>query len=106
MSGALSLATEATRGVLPDPARPIEAEAWRGAVHETFAARAAKSPQAPAISDAAQTWTYAELDAAANRIAHRLIDGGVRPGEVVAVYAHRSAPLVRALLGAWKATSW
>ncbi|MFL5386881.1 MAG: amino acid adenylation domain-containing protein, partial [Longimicrobiaceae bacterium] len=74
-----------------------------GAVHETFAAHAAQSPEAPAISAAAETWTYAELDAAANRIAHRLIDGGVRPGEVVAVYAHRSAALVRALLGAWKA---
>ncbi|HEX6747843.1 MAG TPA: amino acid adenylation domain-containing protein [Longimicrobium sp.] len=101
--GALSLATEAARGILPDPARPIEAEAWRGAVHEAFAAHAAQSPEALAISDAMETWTYAELDAAANRIAHRLIDGGVRPGDVVAVYAHRSAALVRALLGAWKA---
>jgi amino acid adenylation domain-containing protein len=101
--GALSLATDAARGVLPDPARPIEAEAWRGAVHETFAARAAQSPEALAISDAGETWTYAELDAAANRIAHRLIDGRVQPGDVVAVYAHRSAALVRALLGAWKA---
>jgi amino acid adenylation domain-containing protein len=101
--GALSLATEAARGVLHDPARPIEAEAWRGAVHETFAAHAAKSPEAPAVSDAAETWTYAELDAAANRIAHRLIDCGVRPGHVVAVYAHRSAALVRAMLGTWKA---
>jgi amino acid adenylation domain-containing protein len=101
--GALSLATDGARGVLPDPARPIEAEAWRGAVHETFTARAAQSPDAPAISAGTETWTYAELDAAANRIAHRLIDGGVRPGDVVAVYAHRSAALVRALLGAWKA---
>ncbi|HEU0079848.1 MAG TPA: condensation domain-containing protein, partial [Longimicrobiaceae bacterium] len=101
--GALSLVTEAARGVLPDPARPVEAEPWRGAVHETFAAHAAKFAEAPAISAAAEAWTYAELDAAANRIAHRLIDGGVRPGDVVAVYAHRSAALVRAMLGAWKA---
>ncbi|MFL5537559.1 MAG: amino acid adenylation domain-containing protein, partial [Longimicrobiaceae bacterium] len=101
--GALSLATDAARAVLPDPARPIEAEGWRGAVHETFATHAAQSPEALAISDAAETWTYAELDAAANRIAHRLIDCGVRPGHVVAVYAHRSAPLIRALLGTWKA---
>jgi amino acid adenylation domain-containing protein len=101
--GALSLATEAARGVLPDPARPIEAEPWRGAVHETFATHAAKTPDALAVSDAAESWTYAELGAAANRIAHRLLDGGVRPGDVVAVYAHRSAALVRALLSAWKA---
>ncbi|HEU0052513.1 MAG TPA: condensation domain-containing protein, partial [Longimicrobium sp.] len=99
----LSLATEVARAVLPDPARPIEVEDWRGAVHEAFAARAAEAPEALAISDAAETWTYAELDAAANRIAHRLIDGGVRPGDVVAVHAHRSAALVRALLGVWKA---
>ncbi|HEY0022714.1 MAG TPA: amino acid adenylation domain-containing protein [Longimicrobium sp.] len=101
--GALSLATEAARDVLPDPARPIEAEAWREAVHETFAAYATQVPEAPAVSDASETWTYAELDAAANRIAHRLIDCGVRPGDVVAVYAHRSAALVRAMLGTWKA---
>jgi amino acid adenylation domain-containing protein len=101
--GALSLATKAAHGVLPDPTRPIEVEAWRGAVHAAFAAHAAESPGALAISDAAGMWTYAELDAAANRIAHRLIDGGVRPGEVVAVYAHRSPALVRALLGVWKA---
>ncbi|HEU4882528.1 MAG TPA: amino acid adenylation domain-containing protein [Longimicrobium sp.] len=72
-------------------------------MHETFAAHAAESPDALAISDASETWTYGELDAASNRIAHRLIDCGVRPGHVVALYAHRSAPLVRALLGVWKA---
>ncbi|HEU4881106.1 MAG TPA: amino acid adenylation domain-containing protein, partial [Longimicrobium sp.] len=101
--GALSLATEAARGVLPDPARPIEVEPWRGAVHETFAAHAAESPDALAVEDPRETWTYGELDAAANRIAHRLIDCVVRPGHVVSLYAHRSAPLVRALLGVWKA---
>ncbi|HEY0022709.1 MAG TPA: non-ribosomal peptide synthase/polyketide synthase [Longimicrobium sp.] len=101
--GALSLATRMARDVLPDPARPIEAEPWRGAVHETFAALAAESPESTAVSDASETWTYAELDAAANRIAHRLIDCGVKPGDVVAVYAHRSAALVRAMLGTWKA---
>jgi amino acid adenylation domain-containing protein len=101
--GALSLATEAARGVLPDPARPLEAEDWGGAVHETFAARATATPDALAVEDPRERWTYAELDAASNRIAHRLIDCGVRPGDVVAVYAHRSAPLIRALLGTWKA---
>ncbi|HEY0022717.1 MAG TPA: non-ribosomal peptide synthase/polyketide synthase [Longimicrobium sp.] len=101
--GALSLATEAARGVLPDPARPIEAEACRGAVHEVVAARAMATPHALAVEDPRERWTYAELDAAANRIAHRLIDCGVKPGNVVAVYAHRSAALVRAMLGTWKA---
>ncbi|HEX5726018.1 MAG TPA: amino acid adenylation domain-containing protein, partial [Longimicrobiaceae bacterium] len=100
---AFSLATDDAATVLPDPARRIEPEPWRGAVHEAFAARAAETPDAAAVVDGGERWTYAALDAAANRVAHRLVEGGVRPGEVVAVHAHRSAALVRALLGAWKA---
>jgi amino acid adenylation domain-containing protein len=101
--GALSLRTDAAAAVLPDPARTIEAEAWTGAIHARVAKRAAESPGALAIQDSRERWTYAELDAAANRIAHRLVADGVRPGDTVAVWAHRSAPLVRALLAAWKA---
>jgi len=100
---AFSLSTGDAATLLPDPSLPIEPEAWSGAVHEAFAARAAATPDAVAIVDSGEEWTYAELDAAANRIAHRLIDCGVRPGHVVAVHGHRSAPLVRALLGTWKA---
>jgi amino acid adenylation domain-containing protein len=101
--GALSLRTEGAAAVLPDPARTIEAEAWTGALHARVGRRAAQWPDAVAIQDARERWTYGELDAAANRIAHRLVAGGVRPGDTVAVWAHRSAPLVRALLAAWKA---
>ena len=42
--GALSLATDAARAVLPDPAEPLD-ETWRGAVHEVFAARARETPR-------------------------------------------------------------
>jgi amino acid adenylation domain-containing protein len=101
--GALSLRTDAAAAVLPDPARTMEAEAWTGALHARVAERAAEAPDAVAVQDARERWTYAELDAAANRIAHRLVADGVRPGDTVAVWAHRSAPLVRALLAAWKA---
>ncbi|HST63407.1 MAG TPA: AMP-binding protein, partial [Longimicrobium sp.] len=101
--GALSLRTQGATAVLPDPARTIEAEAWTGALHAGVGRRAAQSPDAVAIHDARERWTYGELEAAANRIAHRLVADGVRPGDTVAVWAHRSAPLVRALLAAWKA---
>jgi amino acid adenylation domain-containing protein len=101
--GALSLRTDEAARVLPDPRRMIEAEAWTGALHAHVGRRAAESPDAVAMEDARERWTYAELDAAANRIAHRLLADGVRPGDTVAVWAHRSAPLVRALLAAWKA---
>ncbi|HEX9939239.1 MAG TPA: non-ribosomal peptide synthetase, partial [Longimicrobium sp.] len=99
----LSLRTAEAAAVLPDPSRPLVAEPWSGAVHQAFAARAAASPGALAVADPAERWTYAELDAASSRIAHRLIALGARPGDVVAVWAHRSAALARALLGVWKA---
>ncbi|HEU0053267.1 MAG TPA: amino acid adenylation domain-containing protein, partial [Longimicrobium sp.] len=99
--GALSLATEAARGVLPDPAEPLD-ESWRGAVHEVFAAHAVKSPEGLAVEDPRERWTYAELDAATDRIARTLADAGVGVGDVVAITGHRSAALVRALVGTMK----
>ncbi|HEX8393776.1 MAG TPA: non-ribosomal peptide synthase/polyketide synthase [Longimicrobium sp.] len=100
---ALSLLTEDARTALPDPALPLPAEPWTGAVHERFAARAATAPDRLAVADSEGRWTYGELDADTSRVAHRLIAAGVRPGDVVAVLAHRSAGLARALLGVWKA---
>jgi amino acid adenylation domain-containing protein len=99
--GALSLVTEAAHGVLPDPAEPLD-ETWRGAVHEVFAARAQETPDALAVEDPRERWTYAELDAATDRIARALADAGVEVGDVVAITGHRSAALVRALLGTMK----
>jgi amino acid adenylation domain-containing protein len=99
--GALSLATEAAHGVLPDPAEPLD-ETWRGAVHEVFAARAAATPHALAVEGPRERWTYAELDAATDRIARVLADAGVGVGDVVAITGHRSAALVRALVGTMK----
>jgi amino acid adenylation domain-containing protein len=99
--GALSLTTEGARRVLPDPAEPLD-ESWRGAVHEVFAARAMATPDALAAEDPRERWTYAELDAATDRIARALADAGVGVGDVVAITGHRSAALVRALLGTMK----
>jgi amino acid adenylation domain-containing protein len=99
--GALSLATEAARGVLPDPAEPLD-DTWRGAVHEVFAARAMETPDALAVEDPRERWTYAELDGATDGVARALADAGVGVGDVVAITGHRSAALVRALLGTMK----
>jgi amino acid adenylation domain-containing protein len=99
--GALSLATEAAHGVLPDPAERLD-ETWRGAVHEVFAARAKAAPHALAVEDPRERWTYAELDAATDRVARALADAGVGLGDVVAITGHRSAALVRALIGTMK----
>jgi amino acid adenylation domain-containing protein len=47
--------------------------------------------------------TYAELNARANRIAHRLLAQGVQPQELVGVSMERSPDLIAALLGILKA---
>jgi L-aminoadipate-semialdehyde dehydrogenase len=44
-------------------------------------------------------FTYGWVDATANRLAHLLGANGVRQGEVVAIYGHRSPPVVIAIIG-------
>ncbi|HXM57266.1 MAG TPA: amino acid adenylation domain-containing protein [Candidatus Dormibacteraeota bacterium] len=68
----------------------------RGAtVVELFAAQATRTPDAVAVDGL----TYAELDAAARRLAGRLRAEGLRPGDVVAIGGERSPELVAGLLG-------
>ncbi|HEY2737962.1 MAG TPA: condensation domain-containing protein, partial [Thermoanaerobaculia bacterium] len=100
--GRHALVTAAARAVLPDPAAELSA-AWEGAVHEIFARHALRTPGALAVADPAESWSYHELDERANRLAAFLQAGGVQPGDVVAFWAHRSAPLVWGVLGALKA---
>ena len=96
---ALPLATARARAVLPDPTAALDAS-WRGAVHDLFAARAAAAPERLAIADREGGWTYGELDAASDRLARWLAGRGIGRGETVAIWAHRSAPLALAVLGA------
>jgi amino acid adenylation domain-containing protein len=72
-------------------------------VHHQVAARAAESPDAPAVTGAGETLTYAALEARAEAIAVRLraLDAG--PETVVALAMERGPALVAAILGTWKA---
>ncbi|WP_238782632.1 amino acid adenylation domain-containing protein [Streptomyces monomycini] len=66
-------------------------------------AQAARTPDATALVFRDTTWTYAELDARANRLARHLASLGVRPGTLAAVAVPRSADLVLTLLAVLKA---
>ncbi|WP_188306019.1 non-ribosomal peptide synthetase, partial [Streptomyces sp. CBMA123] len=68
-----------------------------------FERQAARTPDAPALLDTDRELSYAELDRAANRLAHRLIRRGVGPERLVAVALPRSAAAVVAQLAVAKA---
>jgi natural product biosynthesis luciferase-like monooxygenase protein/amino acid adenylation domain-containing protein len=72
-------------------------------LHGLFEAQAARTPNARAVTHRWDRMTYIELDAAANRVAHRLIQVGVRRGDMVGVSVHRGTRLLVALLGVLKA---
>ncbi|MGM1061399.1 non-ribosomal peptide synthetase [Saccharothrix sp. Mg75] len=72
-------------------------------LHTAFEERTATGPGAPAVVDGARTWTYGEVNAAANRLAHRLREGGVGPDVRVGLCLERSATLLAAVLGVLKA---
>ncbi|MFC4047500.1 amino acid adenylation domain-containing protein, partial [Dactylosporangium siamense] len=72
-------------------------------VHELFEAQAARTPDAVAVRCGPVALTYAELDAAAERLAARLRRAGVGPDVVVGIALERSITMVAALLGIWKA---
>ncbi|WP_156660983.1 non-ribosomal peptide synthetase, partial [Mycobacterium sp. 852002-51163_SCH5372311] len=67
-----------------------------------FAARMAQTPDAVALISEGCSWTYRELDEAANRLAHLLAGQGVGPGACVALLAERSGEAVVGTLAVLK----
>ena len=67
-----------------------------------FAAQVARTPEAVAISCGRHSWTYRELEEAANRLAHLLAGQGVGPGQCVALLLERSAEAIVAILAVLK----
>ncbi|MFI6330021.1 amino acid adenylation domain-containing protein [Micromonospora chersina] len=72
-------------------------------LHGPIEERAAATPDAVAVTIEGRSLTFAELNATANRIAHRLRAAGVGPETLVGVCAERSVELVAGLLGVLKA---
>ncbi|MEV4815842.1 non-ribosomal peptide synthetase/MFS transporter [Micromonospora tulbaghiae] len=72
-------------------------------LHGPIEERAAATPDAVAVTIDGHSRTYAELNAQANRVAHRLRAAGVGPETLVGVCAERSVELVAGLLGVLKA---
>ncbi|ALN78402.1 non-ribosomal peptide synthetase [Lysobacter antibioticus] len=98
--------------VLPPPQReqvlvgfntPQMDAAHDDCLHRRFEAQAARSPDAVALNYEGFTLTYAELNARANQVAHRLLALGVAPDDRVGLCAERGPELVIGVLGILKA---
>ena len=86
-------------------------QAWSGSaaaypvscLHERFEARAAATPDAPAVTYEGEVLPDRELNERANRLAHRLREHGVGPEVPVALCLHRSLELVVSVIAVLKA---
>jgi amino acid adenylation domain-containing protein len=71
--------------------------------HELFEEQVERTPQALALVCEDRQFSYGELNAHANRVAHHLIALGLRPDDRVALCMQRSPEMVVGLLGILKA---
>ncbi|HET9380520.1 MAG TPA: amino acid adenylation domain-containing protein, partial [Streptomyces sp.] len=102
--GALPLATDETLKAVLDQGRGTARPVPAATLPDLFARRAARHPDAVALADAdGRELTYAQVERAANRLAHRLIAQGVGPEHIVALALPRGAEAVVAQLAVAKA---
>jgi amino acid adenylation domain-containing protein len=79
------------------PAQPVRDNAV-----DWFEAQVGHRPDAVAVRCDQQVMSYAELDRAANRLAHHLVGQGVGPEQVVGLALPRDCQLVTAMVAVWK----
>jgi amino acid adenylation domain-containing protein len=72
-------------------------------LHHLFEAQVELTPGAIAVIFQGEQLTYAELNRRSNRLAHRLIAGGVGPDAIVGICAERCIEMITGLLGILKA---
>jgi amino acid adenylation domain-containing protein len=93
-----SLVTPKTAVLLPNPQTPLPVEA-QASLRAQFARQAAHFPQKTAVVDQFGPVSYQLLQQRSYQLAHQLLADGLQKEEVVAIYGHRSAGLVWAVLG-------
>ena len=74
-----------------------------GCIHTMFAEHVARTPDAPAVDQACEVWTYRALDERARRLARGLRTRGVGPEVRVGVCLERSRTWAVAVLAIWLA---
>ncbi|HZN09751.1 MAG TPA: amino acid adenylation domain-containing protein, partial [Pyrinomonadaceae bacterium] len=100
--GNYSLVTPTGKQLLPDPHQALPGTS-RPPIHTLFSEQARRNPNHVAVLEPNESWTYGDLDCRTNQLANRLIVSGIQKGDTVAIYGHRSAPLVLAVMSVLKA---
>ena len=101
--GAVDLLDPAERQRITIDWNDTDRELTHGTLPDLFAAHVASTPDAPALLCEDTWYTYAELDAVANRLAHLLVGRGVGPETLVAQGLPRNSTHVVAMLAIMKA---
>jgi amino acid adenylation domain-containing protein len=106
-SGPLSelpiLSGDEARQVVVDWNRTRTGFPRQACLHELFDEQAARAPAAVAAVFGAESCTYRDLQARADRLAWHLIGQGVRPGSPVGIHMERSLGMIVAILAVLKA---
>ncbi|WP_313600505.1 non-ribosomal peptide synthase/polyketide synthase [Pseudomonas sp.] len=100
--GSLHLLAPDTRRELLACSRSPAAAQCSARVHERIAVQAASTPDALAVQAGDVRLSYAQLNARANRLAHRLLALGVGPGQRVGLACRRGPQLIVSLLAVLK----
>ena len=74
----------------------------QGCVHQAIATQLARAPRQLAVTSGLESLTCGELDALSTALAHRLLERGVRAGDVVGLCLPRTPALLVAVLAVWK----
>jgi non-ribosomal peptide synthetase-like protein len=72
-------------------------------LHQLFEVQVDRRPLQTAIAGDGVEWSYRELDARANRLAHYIRTAGAGPGQLIGLYCERSAHPIVGLLACLKA---
>ncbi len=97
--------------ILPASERTLLLKTWNATdasspdhlcIHHLFEAQVARTPEATALIFEGEVLSYGELNAKANRLAHRLVERGVGPDQRVAICAERSTTMVIGLMAILK----
>ncbi|KAJ3179953.1 large subunit of alpha-aminoadipate reductase [Gaertneriomyces sp. JEL0708] len=112
-AGKISLLTDHSRDILPDPTADLGWDQFEGAITDIFSRNAALYPDRVCIVESRngndgvfgnlREFTYKQINEASNVLAHHLMRKRIQREDVVVLYSYRGVDLVVGVMGVLKA---